>query len=376
MGVPASIGSAVDSAALQSEFGTNMVVPDIDCRQRAVAHAKDFLHSRSDERGVPRAEVSLSPAMDTVCHAGDGRRVLLREFGRDIGFDLGDERFSASLALAHVPYEQSGRDRELVERLAEVVWSGRDDRNRFGFFFDRNGFPADSDCTAMAVGALHDRGLISDSELVGFGRELLAAGVLPDAAEPSNATAIRPGVVMVYWQDRSDPGALTRGPRYDAVACANALYILRHAQVRGLDDPAGIISATTDYVIDHLMSGRFREGTRYYPRPEPFLHSVSRLCAAFPDIAAICRAALSDGLADAGEAERLSALDLALTVIAADNLGGDHEQPRRRTELLARQDEAGGWPAGAYYRMGRLPLYWGSAALTSIFAAGALACDR
>ncbi|WP_227981520.1 hypothetical protein [Nocardia spumae] len=324
---------------------------------------------------MPRAEVSLSPMMAAACHAAEGRHVLLREFGRDIGFDLGDERFSASLALAHVPYTSSARDRELVENLAEVVWSGRDDHNRFGFFFDHNGFPADSDCTAMAVGALWDRGLITDHELVGFGRELLAAGVLPDAAA-SNGTAIRPGVVMVYWQDLSDPGTLTRGPRYDAVACANALYILRHAQACGLEDPDGISSATTDYVLDHLRSGRYREGTRYYPRPEPFLHSVSRLCAAFPDIAAACGAALADGLADADAADRLSALDLALTVIAADNLGGDLEQDRRRELLLARQDDAGGWPAAAYYRMGRLPLYWGSAALTSIFAAGALACDR
>jgi hypothetical protein len=350
-----------------------MAAPDIDCRQRAVAHAKDFLHSGSDERGVPRAQVSLSPAMDTACRAGDGRRLLLREFGRDIGFDLGDERFSASLALAHVPYTTSRRDRELVERLAEVVWSGRDNHNRFGFFFDRNGFPADSDCTAMAVGALHDRGLISDLELVGFGRELLAAATPSDTA---TGATIKPGVVMVYWQDRAAPETMPRGPRYDAVTCANALYILRHAQARGLEDPAGTITATTDYVVDHLLSGRYRAGTRYYPRPEPFLHAVSRLCAAFPDIEATCGTVLADGLADAGEAGELSALDLALTVIAADNLGGDRAQHRRRTELLARQGDTGSWPPGAYYRMGRLPLYWGSAALTSVFAAGALACDR
>ncbi|MEV5651063.1 hypothetical protein AB0L57_22660 [Nocardia sp. NPDC052254] len=350
-----------------------MAVPDIDCRQRAVAHAKSFLLSRADGRGVPRAQVSLSPTMDTACDAGDGRGVLLREFGRDIGFDLGDERFSASLALAHVPYASDEQDLQLAERLAEVVRSGRSARNRFGFFFDHNGFPPDSDCTAMAVGALHDRGLISDLELVGYGRELLAAGVAPETEADA---AIRPGVVMVYWQDAADPGTLARGPRYDAVACGNTLYILRHAQARGLADPAGIITATTDYVVDHLLSGRFREGTRYYPRPEPFLHAISRLCAAFPDIDAVCGAALADGLADADEGEKLSSLDLALTVIAADNLGGDREQHGRRAELLARQDDSGGWPAGAYYRMGRLPLYWGSAALTSIFAAGALACDR
>ncbi len=322
---------------------------------------------------MPRAQVSLSPAMDAVCHAGDGRGVLLREFGRDIGFDLGDERFSASLALAHVPYETDAQDRELVERLAEVVRSGRSARNRFGFFFDHNGFPPDSDCTAMAVGGLHARGLISDVELVAYGRELLAAAVAPDAE--TDAT-IRPGVVMVYWQDASDPGTLSRGPRYDAVACANALYILRHAQACGLADPAGIIAATTDFVVEHLLSGRYREGTRYYPRPEPFLHSVSRLCGAFADFEAVCGAAVARGLADADEGEKLSALDLALTIIAADNLGGDREQHGRRAELLARQDDSGAWPAGAYYRMGRLPLYWGSAALTSIFAAGALSRDR
>ncbi|NKY51422.1 hypothetical protein [Nocardia vermiculata] len=343
-----------------------MAAPDIDYGRLAAARAQDFLHSQWDERGLPRTLVSVSAAMDAARPATEGRQVLLREFGRDIGFDLGDERFTASLALAHLP-DGDTADRSLGAQLGEVVKSGRDEANRFGFFFDANGFPADSDCTGMAVGALYDRGLISTGELVEFGRELLAS------ATPATGPADEPGVVMVYWQDRAEPGKLRRGPTYDAVACANALYVLKHAVTHGLPDPDGVVAATTGYVADHLRSGRYRGGTRYYPRPEPFLHAMSRLCASFDDIAAECGAELARALSASDAPEQVPALDLALTILAVDNLGGDAHQRWRRDVLVAQQDGSGSWPASAYFRMGRLPLYWGSSTLTAVFAAGALA---
>ncbi|MBO0852624.1 MAG: hypothetical protein J2P18_02510 [Nocardia sp.] len=348
---------------------------EIDDHSGAVGRAVRYLGSGWDERGLPRALVSLSPRMSPVHPAGEGRRMVRDMFGRDIGFDLGDERFTASLALANLPESMWSVHPGLRDKLAQVVRSGHDEEHRYAFFFDDNGFPVDTDCTAMAVGALYDSGLISPDELLAAGRELLASAVVGRIAAGPHAADYMPGVVLVYWQDLPGAQGVSRAPRYDAVACANALYVLRRAMEHGLADPEGVVEATTAYVVDHLISGRYRDGTRYYSRPESFLYSFSRLCAAFPDIGARYAESVARELPRGESVARLSALDLALSIVAAGYLGDDGHQRARRASLVAMQDDRGAWPAGAYYRMGRVPLYWGSPTLTSIFAAKALAGD-
>ncbi|MCY0924050.1 hypothetical protein OS965_39040 [Streptomyces sp. H27-G5] len=282
----------------------------------------------------------------------------------------GSEAFSAMLALAHLPPSPRAGD-HFTARLAQQVEAARR-RHRFSFFPHVPAFAADTDCTAVAAGALYERGLITRRQLALSVHDLLRSAVPPDTAPGST---IHPGVFTVYWDDTAEPQALPRGRKHDAVACANTLYTLH------LDQPHTISAdPTLQYLSAHLTTRRYLAGTRYYPSPEVFLHAASRLCACCAACAHRLAAPLHRALEERDARtpgapwpqESSGALDLALRIISADNLRIEAGQQERRAFLVSQQRENGSWPAHAYYRMGRFPLYFGSAHLTTLFALTAL----
>ncbi|MEU4730748.1 hypothetical protein [Streptomyces sp. NPDC023588] len=257
---------------------------------------------------------------------------------------------------------------------------------RYRFFPDANGFPADTDCTAIAAGALYEHGLLPDADLNTCARELFKAAAPGDeeATLPGRGdeNALCPQVFMVYWEDEAEPFALRRGRKQDPVACANALYTVQLAGRPLADDgqAAATVEATTRYLADHLISSRYLGGTRYYPSPDAFLYAASRLCARFPDTTALLAGPLrrafhrreatapSQGLA----AVPGRSLNLAFRTLTADHLGLTAGQEERRALLAALQRDDGSWPPCSYYRMGRFPVYFGSPYLTTVFALAAL----
>jgi hypothetical protein len=187
-------------------------------------------------------------------------------------------------------------------------------------------------------------------------------------------------VFLVYWEDDAEPFTLRRGRKQDPVACANALYTVQLADRPLADEGQAVVVATTRYLADHLTSGRYLDGTRYYPSPDAFLYAVSRLCARFPGttglLAGPLRRAFHRREATA-PAQGLAAipgrsLDLAFRTLTADHLGLSAGQNEWRTLLAALQRDDGSWPPCAYYRMGRFPVYFGSPYLTTVFALAAL----
>ncbi|MFF1343324.1 hypothetical protein ACFVYT_36710 [Streptomyces sp. NPDC058290] len=308
---------------------------------------------------------------------------MLRErLGVDPGFELGGEVFSAMVTLMLQSPVEDCAGRGLVARLAAQVEGARW-RLRYRFFpHDGSGFPADTDCTGMAAGALHRHGLLSDVGLEACVRDLLHAAVpagLVPGPRPSDDVVLVPGVPLVYWEDGAEPGTGRRGRKHDAVACANALYTV---QLCGNLAAAAtqFTVASHRYLTDHLISGRYLAGTRYYPSPDAFLYALSRLCARFPASARVLSAPLQQAM-DAREATESAtaptsgpgnALGIALRTLAADNLSRPAGQAERRLHLVQAQQGDGSWPACPYYRMGRFPVYFGSSYLTSVFALKAL----
>ncbi len=340
--------------------------------------AVSFVEGCLDERGVSRARIAVDPSFRSSFSGREARERLRRELGCDIGFDMGDEAFSAMLALTLLPAPVEGRGRKVIDRLAQLVEEHRQGW-RFRFFFDPNGFPADTDCTAVASGALYERGVISSAELLLFARELLRAAAPADYTPRARDDTLYPGVVMVYWEDGAESGTMARGRKHDAVVCAHALYTLKLAEHRGLADAGQTVDATLRFVVDHLISRRFLEGTRYYPSPDAFLYASSRLCARFPEchsaLAGPLREALREHEAriEAGQRdEGTRALDLAQRIIVVDNFGSAQGQTRRRTMLARQQLPDGSWPAAPFYRLGRHPVHFGSTMLTTLFAIRAL----
>ncbi|QIS23502.1 hypothetical protein [Nocardia terpenica] len=338
------------------------------CTTDAYTNGLAFLQCSFNSRGVPQALVSLDPTFRESCGLAEAGERIRIELGVDLGIQMNEESFTAMLALALLPRpDVLGTDDG--QRLAAVVNRCRE-RRRFRFFIEANGFPPDTDCTAVAAMGLYRHEQISPGDLVEFAQELLLAAT-PASRCRDNAPVtffMPPGVPMVYWLDCDESHRF----KYDAVACANVLRVVREAQDLGLDD-RHLGKAATQYLVDHLDSGRYLAGTRYYPGPEAFLYAASNLCT-WSDLRAVLAPRLRRVL-DHLEAEpdaNVPSLNLAMRIIAADNLGVTARQEHRRDALAARPATDGSWPAATYYKLGRFPVYFGSAALTTLFAVRAL----
>ncbi|MFI2645756.1 terpene synthase family protein [Streptomyces sp. NPDC018610] len=112
-----------------------------------------------------------------------------------------------------------------------------------------------------------------------------------------------------------------------------------------------------------------------YPSPDAFLYALSRLCARFPDAVQVLTAPARRALEQSSGGSSAacgSVLEIALRTLAADNLDVTTGQHERRVRLAQTQRPDGLWPASAYYRMGRFPVYFGSSYLTTVFAMSAL----
>ncbi|MEU9178397.1 hypothetical protein AB0C90_16380 [Streptomyces sp. NPDC048550] len=306
------------------------------------------------------------------------RRVLRDRFGQDPGFDLGAEAFSAMLTLTLFPPSWGRPPSALLRQVEAARWE-----SRYRFFTDANSFPADTDCTGLALSALHEHGQLSSADLDMSVHDLLrsaAEGLLP-GRDSRDDDALHPGVPMVYWEDGREPHTLNRGRKHDAVACANALHAIHLAGPQTLTDAQTVISASMRYLADHLTSRRYLDGTRYYPSPDTFLYAASRLCARFRSsthaLASPLRRAWQEreeyADAQAPDPGPGTPLDLALRTLTADNLALTTGQDQRRRLLAQAQRPDGSWAACPYYSMGRFPVFFGSPYLTTLFCLRALA---
>ena len=351
----------------------------------AVDSAIAYLRRCALGGAAPPALLTLDPRFERAFPAPQAREALREHLGADPGFDLTEEAFSSMLSLVLLLPPATPAERDLVAQCAAHVDQCRW-RRRYRFFRGANGFPADTDCTAIAAGALHEHGLLSDPDFERAKTELFAAAASAEQEHahdvPARDAEIHPGVFMVYWEDEAEPGTERRGRKHDAVACANALYTVHLGDARRTADARSVITATTRYLRDILSSRRYLAGTRYYPNPDVLLYAISRFCARFPQTpsAATLTPALRlafhdlDAIAPARAlaAETGSAMSTALRTLTAEHLDITGGQAERRTRLHRAQQPDGSWPACPYYRMGRFPLYFGSPYLTTLFAMRAL----
>jgi hypothetical protein len=335
-------------------------------RRQAVDRGMQFLLSRGGDRGIEPATVSLAGAEPLT--GADLRSQIRRQIGVDIGVDPADEAFSAMMALALLRSPQTLAEREKLRVLHERVQGCRW-QHRYRFFYARSGFASDTDCTAVTAAALRATGYCTDRDLDTYARVLLTA------ASPGLSRTfrwedevIKPGRVMVYWEDDAEPGAGRRGRKFDPAVCANVQYVLEDATIPGRAHPLAV-AANRACIAEHLTSGRYLTGTRYYRSPASFLYALSRLCAAFPDRYRTLVPALDAAVAAAATADPLS---LALNILAADNTGCQAGQDERRTTLMSQQRPDGSWPFCPLYRLGRYPVYFGSPDITTLVAVKAL----
>ncbi|MFE7275227.1 hypothetical protein [Streptomyces sp. NPDC057623] len=325
---------------------------------------------------MPSAQLTADRLFRKCFSGSEARAHVRREFGIDIGFTPGDEAFSAMLALSVLPRQCLSPT--AVDTLVRQVESSRW-HNRFRFFPGVGQFAADTDCTAHATSGLAAYDAIPRRQLHAIVQELAGATAshVQNSAGEGHRHDPHTGVIMVYWDDDAEPGAPPRGRKYDPVVCANALHAMNLAQPPAISrDFCRVMTATLNHVRGHLVSGRYLRGTRYYPSPDAFLHAASHLClnaiTPTPPLLEALRGAFVRREASLTAQEVTDPLQLALRIITADNLAIAHTQDERRATLARHQRDDGSWPARTYYRFGRVPLYFGSPQLSTLFAVKAL----
>nr|HEX4314196.1 hypothetical protein [Kofleriaceae bacterium] len=235
--------------------------------------------------------------------------------------------------------------RALTDAIAAALAARIAGDDRVHFFLDRSRLPADADCTAVAYL------LLLDTE-----RDVAAAA--HRALDRIAANVDARGVVATYFEQAGDRAGIV-----DAVVCLNAIRLA--VRLGRLGD----VRASWDHVRDVLATGAYLAGTRYYPSPDALLDGFAKLA----DVPGAPRDELRRAVA-----ARLGAsdhpLDLAQRVMAARQVGVDASADRERLAALAQPD--GTWPADGWFCYGRSRQWFGSAALTTAFALGALAADR
>lgn len=334
--------------------------------ERALRAAREFIAARVSESRGTDTLIAFDAGFQQAYPLGEARRQIDVRMGVDIGYDLGADLSAAIYGVALVAPEEE----ELIAGFARLIEKGRVG-HRYRFFLDHNAFPADVDCTAVAGHALYELGRISRDEYVMIARELLLAATGEEDDSPHS------GVVSVYWDDGYEGDTLTRGRKYDPVVGANALCVLKQARNLGLEDGERVIAATQRHVTEHLLSRAHLKGSRYYPYPDPFIYAVSRLVRDFPDCRETLRAPLAEAIskrdAESGVLDgRTTALNLALRSLAARNIGLPDGDRSRLRLLLGQQRPDGSWPASPCFTLGRIPVYFGSRLLSTLFAAHAL----
>ncbi|MBN2191349.1 MAG: hypothetical protein JW751_00915 [Polyangiaceae bacterium] len=232
----------------------------------------------------------------------------------------------------------------IVTRALRLVAKSCNPRGWMHFFENWNLLPADIDCTG-----------VGHALMLSVGHPHVELSLVVDRLL-RNVTA--GGIMEVYEQ----PSGVHEG-RLDAAALVNALYLVYWAEREAEAQPS------LAYVHEHLTSGAFEHGTRYYPSGDTFLYFLSRLLRDFERAQSRFLEPLHEILLRRFGAETC-VLTRATRVAAADNVGLFDPDDLKAVADAQRPD--GSWPPGAFFKYGRASRYFGSEGVTTAFALRAL----
>lgn len=303
----------------------------------------------STESTAP-SPATASPALRALALRWDSDGAHFRTLNggrRDLqdGRTAPPESFSPAV-IADLLLGLSGADR-VVEPVLEMLRAELREAPALFFFKDHALLPADADCTAIAASLLLRAGG--------------AEGPARRALDLILANVGEGGVIATYFDASGERAGIL-----DPVVCANALY-LAHQLGRGAE-----AAPTAAYLRRFLVEEGYLEGTRYYPAPETFLYFLGRLVFAFPGPCAALREPLRRAVEALPRTTR-HPIDLAQRILLRRACG----LPTGAEAALLRhlQGDDGAWPADSLFRYGRRSIYFGSAALSTAFAAAALAAE-
>ncbi len=161
----------------------------------------------------------------------------------------------------------------------------------------------------------------------------------------------RDGLVQV-WLDTS------RKNHFDPVVAVNA-QVLACLLDRQNDIPANL-----DFIRNHLISGRFRSGTRYYHDPRTFLFFLARLALIDENFSQLIISRFHD-ISPYLQPTSCQPIALAQSVILSKMMNLNFDKLMQK--LLSLQREDGSLPADALFRFGNRAGYFGSQFISTAF---------
>jgi hypothetical protein len=396
---------------------------------RRVGIQSSMALSASGESALELYDLADGQVVETIRPPGEGVpseplrdrwQRIAQQVQVQLGFPLEPELFSNMLFVAYA----GSVEHPYVRRVAETLLGTfrRSDARGLYHFFTSLRFACDIDCTGVAARARLVLGDIDTSssrgarELAQITLRILRSAAVCEVASGQNRThgkdngPLTRHVFKVYLDDHEVQGAeYDRGLKNNPAVVANALFPVLFELASGKRNPSEIIAlkefcdgepgprtaeasvativvANLRYLRQHLLSGAWREGCRYYGSPDAFLCFYSELIRHFGPMASILgssaplaaairerRSTRAEGMVDPH-----TSLNTALRAIAAQNLGMDRSSELRT--LIARQGPEGAWADfGALYSFGSSSaprVYFGSKALTVAFALRAFTPDH
>lgn len=219
------------------------------------------------------------------------------------------------------------------------------------FFGDINGncdrFPNDPETTAVCYHALLKTNTVTEMDV-----RSLAQSVYDNVNDD--------GVIQLYYVTKDHP----RYNRLDAISITNMLrfaYALRNE---------ASVKLSEDYVFNWLQTGNYKSGTLYYPSAFTFLYFCSQLASINYRTRARFMDTLRMEFEQINQDDLKYPLDFAFYILTGAEIGVRNEDLIQK--LVNMQTQEGCWPSDALYATNKTKIYFGSKAISTIFAVLAL----
>ena len=219
----------------------------------------------------------------------------------------------------------------------------------FKFFIDLDVIPCDYDTTSLSLFVLKNSGLVSD-EIINKTIDKMFLNINED------------NILMTF----ADP----KRPRVCPIVCSNILnlvYLMKR-------EDHSCIPSTRKFIYDYLSSEKFEQGCTYYPNPDLFLYTISKLFYYYPKEFSEFREPIVTQLQKRiGVADMEDSLSLSCRLICSSIFGLENKVDVDK--LLSLQKEDGSWPESLLYtthNKAKGLYYWTNIGVTTMFGMKAL----
>jgi len=267
-----------------------------------------------------------------------------RETSEQTADSAPEEIASSAIVLGTVLYKHP--ELEITKKICTFLQQHLGKDETIAFFENLELLPPDTDTTAYVLLALYKAGAIERNVLERVTQKIL-----------SNTNT--EGVVEIYFKSSN------KESKVDPVALTNILHLVSLSGIESNEQK----ELQKKAIEQHLLSGEYLNGSRYYFAPEFFLYFLSQLIHDFPNEYEKWKAQVIDAITKRIGTTKYP-IDLAMRITSMKLLGLDNEIDKN--SLLLLQDKNGNFPSDCIYKYGSKMGYFGSQTISNAFCAEAL----